>query len=269
MSHLLPEFENPPVIEVALSVQFDRIDVATPQLSLVWYRFRDRFCRVEDKPELEAAFERFGPTEKRAPGVRFELGNTPGLRFWFVNQSGHELVQVQRDRFVRNWRKTEDQPEYPRYSSLKAAFVSDWKAFEAFVIDELNTSLTPNQCEVTYVNIIEAGPSARLSDVVAIVNDRYTDEFLSTPESGELQFRFTLKGKDEKPWGRLHVDAGPVTRAKDNHSVIRLNMTARGNPSSQDFNGMIDSLDSCHEAVVRGFASITTPTMHKAWGRTQ
>ncbi|MFN9538051.1 MAG: hypothetical protein ACK6A8_02220, partial [Planctomycetota bacterium] len=72
MPQLLPEFENPPVVEVALSVQFDRLDVATPQLSLVWQRFRDRFGRIEDKPELEAAYERFGPAEKRAHGVRFE-----------------------------------------------------------------------------------------------------------------------------------------------------------------------------------------------------
>ncbi|NLX56657.1 MAG: TIGR04255 family protein [Planctomycetaceae bacterium] len=267
MPQLLPEFEHPPVVEVALSVQFDRLDVATPQLALVWQRFRDRFGRVEDKPELEAAFERFAPTEKRAQGVRFEIGSFPGMRFWFVNESGHELVQVQRDRFVRNWRKTEEQPEYPRYGNLRAAFVTDWSYFETFAKEELDVPLVPNQCEVTYVNIIEAKGPGRLCDVLSIVNDRYTEEYLNEPETAELQFHFALKGNDEKPWGRLHVEAGPAIRMSDNRPVVRLSLTARGNPPSQDCDGMLASLDSCHEAVVRGFSSITTPAMHKAWGR--
>jgi uncharacterized protein (TIGR04255 family) len=267
MSQSLPEFEHPPVVEVALSVQFDRLDVATPQLGLVWQRFRDRFGRVEDKPELEAAFERFAPTEKRAHGVRFEIGSLPGMRHWFVNESGNELVQVQRDRFVRNWRKTEEQPEYPRYANLLSAFVPDWNSFEKFVKEELDVQLVPNQCEVTYVNIIEAKGAGRLCDVLSIVNDRSTYGHLNEPETAELQFHFALKGNDDRPWGRLHVDAGTAVRLSDNQPVVRLSLTARGNLPSQDRDGMLASLDSCHEAVVRGFSSITTPAMHKTWGR--
>ncbi|MFN6207296.1 MAG: AAA family ATPase [Planctomycetota bacterium] len=61
----------------SLAKRIVRVVVATPQLSLVWQRFRDRFGRIEDKPELEVAYERFGPAEKRAHGVRFEFGNVP------------------------------------------------------------------------------------------------------------------------------------------------------------------------------------------------
>ena len=50
----------------------------------------------------------------------------PAPRFWFVNESGNELVQVQRDRFIRNWRKTEGQPGYPSYDNLREAFADDW-----------------------------------------------------------------------------------------------------------------------------------------------
>lgn len=263
----LPEFEHPPVIEVALSVQFDRLDVATSQLGLVWHRFRDRFGRVEDKPELEAAFERFSPTERPAPGVRFEIGGLPRIRFWFVNEPGNELVQVQRDRFVRNWRKTDEQPDYPRYGNLRAAFLVDWSSFESFAKEEFDLPLVPNLCEVTYANMIEAKRFKRLCDVLSIVNDRYTPDNLNEPESAEMQFHFTLKDENAKPWGRLHVDACTDVRVSDNQPVVRLSLTARGNPPSQDREGMLATLDSCHEAVVRGFSSITTPEMHTAWGR--
>ena len=96
-------------------------------MGLVWQQFRNRFPVIQDKPEIEAAFERFEPTERRGSGVRFEVGSMPIPRFWFVNETGDELVQVQRDRFIRNWRKTEGQPGYPSYDNLRKAFVDDWE----------------------------------------------------------------------------------------------------------------------------------------------
>ena len=267
MPRSLPEFERPPVIEVALSVQFERLDATTPQLGLVWQKFRDRFGNVEEKPELDNAFERFGPPEKRIPGVRFQVGAVPSSRFWFVNETGNELVQVQRDRFVRNWRKTDDLPEYPRYSSLRSAFMSDWNIFSTFVAEELKTPLVPNQCEVTYVNIIESKNPNELGDVLTCVKTQFYDDYLGEPESAEVQFHFLLKKDDGIPWGRLHVDAAPALRATDDKSVIRLNLTARGIPKDQGFDATMAALDACHEAIVGGFASITTPELHKAWGR--
>lgn len=255
------------MIEVALSVQFERLDVTTLRLGLVWQRFRDRFIRVEEKPELDAAFERFGPLEKTVPGVRFEVGAAPWPRLWFINEAGNELVQVQRDRFIRNWRKTDGQPDYPRYSNLRAAFVSDWEIFAGFVTEELKSSLVPNQCEVTYVNIIEATDPSRLDQVLSFISGSYSDAYLAKPERAEVQFRYVLKDEMDKPWGRLHVAATPAMRATDNQPVVRLSLTARGNPPTHDMEGAMNTLDAGHEAVVRGFASITTPEMHAAWRR--
>ncbi|MDP6557885.1 MAG: TIGR04255 family protein [Pirellulaceae bacterium] len=267
MTQPLPEFENPPVVEVALSVQFDRLDVTTVQLGTVWQRFRDRFARVEEKLELDAAFERFGPPEKKVPGVRFEVGGLPTPRLWFIDESGSELVQVQRDRFIRNWRKIDGQPNYPRYDTLRAAFVNDWEIFSGFVAEELKASLVPNQCEVTYVNIIEAIDSSRLDQILACISGSNSDEYLGKPEGAEVQFRYVLKDETEKPWGRLHVAAGSAMRATDNQPVVRLSLTARGATASKDTAGAMNTLDAGHEAVVRGFTSMTSPEMHTAWGR--
>jgi len=62
----LPEFKNPPVTEVAISVQFDRLDITNTQMGLVWQRYRQRFKRIEEKPELDPEFENFGLTERGA-----------------------------------------------------------------------------------------------------------------------------------------------------------------------------------------------------------
>ncbi len=267
MNQPLPKYDNPPVVEVALSVQFDRLDLSTAHLGLVWQQFRGRFPVIQDKPELDSTFERFGSSEKRMPGVRFEVGSMPMPRFWFVNESGNELVQVQRDRFIRNWRKTDGQPGYPSYDNLRKALIADWELFEKFVTEECKLTLTPNQCEVTYVNIIEDVDPSQLANVFAWINGTYSDDYLGDAEDTEFALRYVLKDESEPPWGRLHVTAAPAIRAADGKPVVRLTMTARGTPQTQDSNGVFDLLDKGHEVIVRGFTSITTPEMHKIWER--
>lgn len=264
----LPKYNRPPVVEVALSMQFERLDLSTAQLGLVWQKFRDRFPEVQEQPELEPVYERFDGPKMSVPGVRFEVGKVPSPRLWFMDEKGNELVQIQRDRFVRNWRKTDDAPGYPSYGNLREAFVADWKLFSKFVADECNQEVLPDQCEITYVNVIDEVVSARLSDLVAWVGGSYSDDGLGDPEHAEFTLRFTLDDA-EKPWGRLHVVTTPVVRASDGAPGIRLALTARGAPKTQDTEGAMEILDKEHEAIVRGFTSLTTPEMHEAWERKQ
>jgi uncharacterized protein (TIGR04255 family) len=264
----LPKFAKPPVVEVALSVQFDRLDITTAHLGLIWQMYRSRFPTIQEKPELEPVIERFGLPKKMVPGVRFEVGAMPIPRYWFVDASGNELVQVQRDRFIRNWRKTEGGPDYPSYERLRKSFVEDWKLFTQFVIDEVKVTVNPNQCEVTYVNILEDMQSSPLPRVLAWVSGKCSDDYLGEPEDAELTLRYVLKDDDDHPWGRLHVAATPAIKASDNNPVVRLSLTARGAPLRKDSNAALEWLDKGHEAVVRGFASITTKEMHSIWERT-
>jgi uncharacterized protein (TIGR04255 family) len=191
----------------------------------------------------------------------------PFPRLWFVSESGCELVQVQRNRFIRNWRKTEGNPEYPRYETLRQSFVDDWELFVKFISEETKASVSPNQCEVTYVNILEDLHSGELSKAIAWVGGECSDGYLQKPEDAELTLRYVLRDGDERPWGRLHIVATPAIRASDSKPVVRLALTARGAPGRKDTSGAIEWLNKGHEAVVRGFTSITTSEMHAAWER--
>ena len=163
MTQPLPEFDNPPLIEVALSVQFEELGLLrVPQLGYVWHAFRDRFPKLEEQPPLEKSNEQFGPKTAKRPRVRLELSTVPPRpRLWFLNDSGSELVQVQSDRFVRNWRKQEETAEYPRYSRLRKFFQEDFEVFCRLIEAEQWGVIEPNQCEVTYVNVIPAGEGWR------------------------------------------------------------------------------------------------------------
>ncbi len=121
---LLPDFSNPPVIEVALSVQFEPIAaLRTPQIGLLWEEFRPRFQKTEEYPPLNAVIEKFGLPEAHKSDIQVQMLPSPPVpRVWFLNETGTELVQVQQDRFVHNWRKVGTGDVYPRYERVREVF---------------------------------------------------------------------------------------------------------------------------------------------------
>jgi uncharacterized protein (TIGR04255 family) len=274
MSQPLPEFDQPPVIEVVLGVQFEKLgSLGAPQLGYVWHVFRERFPRTEGKLPLDPAFEHFGPRAGRRPGVQMQLMQAPPEpRLWFLNERGTELVQVQPDRFVRNWRKREDTEEYPRYEKLRESFQQDFEEFRGVICREQWGDVEPNQCEVTYVNLIPADEGWQhhgdLDKVLTVFSARYSDDHLHKPEQAAVSLQYVLKDDKGEPAGRLRIAAEPVLRVSDNRPAIRLSLTARGKPERSTIEDAMAFLDRGHEAVVRGFTSITTPEMHKVWKRT-
>lgn len=274
MTKPLPEFENPPVVEVALSVQFEALaGLRTPQLGLLWQEFRNRFPITEEHPPLDAVLERFGipPTPNIA---RFQMLTSPPVpRCWFLNREGTELVQVQQDRFVHNWRKVGDTDTYPRYDHVKSTFENELRCFDKFLAHHQIGELNPNQCEITYVNHITSGEGSKhhgqLGDVFTFFAPRYTDEFRPIPEDGRFSLRYVIPYGPGEPAGRLHVAVEPAYRSADDVPMFALTLTARGRPLADGVPGVLGFLDVGREWIVRTFASITTPQMHTIWRRKQ
>ncbi|HVH77328.1 MAG TPA: hypothetical protein VM755_20620, partial [Stellaceae bacterium] len=99
-----------------MSIQFDGLSpIEFIDLGSRWRQtWRHRYPKVEYHPPLPPAFEIFGMPA--APlSIQIRLSQVPDLpRLWFVNEAGTEVLQVQSDRFVHNWRKI-GTAEYPRY----------------------------------------------------------------------------------------------------------------------------------------------------------
>lgn len=156
----LPTFDSPPVVETVLSAQFDPIaNLRTVHFGLFWQRMRDRFPGTDEKTAIEPIFEQFDQTTKRPSRLHFEVREEFKLgRLWLLNEMGTEMIQLQSDRFIKNWRKVETGEHYPRYQRvIKPAFLEDFEAFKDFIHEEKLGSIAVNQCEVTYVNHIVAG----------------------------------------------------------------------------------------------------------------
>jgi len=266
----LPEFQHPPVVETALSVQFDPIrGMHASHFGLYWQHIRQQFPATEERDALEPAFELFGERAKRGQRIRFESRDSLRLgRVWYVNAKGTELIQLQADRFVKNWRKTGQADVYSRYEkTVKPGFERDLKTFTEFLASEDLGPMTINQCEVTYVDHIVAGEGWQTwSDAPRVFS--FLGEFSQPIEDGMFTLRFPIIHR-EKPVGRLTVEVQPALRESDERLMYVVNLTARGMMGMPGMTGEgREFLDLGRAAIVQQFAALTTPAMHSIWGRT-
>ena len=269
----LPDFAKPPLIEVVLSIQFDALQgLGVSLLGLLWARYKDRFPKTEEHAPLPTVTETFGVRPDQRVEVSFEmLEAPPAPRLWFLTEAGDKLIQVQKNRFIHNWRKLVEDREYPRYTHIREGFVRELSAFEEFLQREGIGQLVPNQCEVTYVNHLESGKGwerhGQLDEALAVWSSRLSDDFLPEPEDARFAVRYVIPDDQGNPAGRLHVSLQPAFRRADTKAILTLELTARGRPLSEGVEGALQFLDLGHEWVVRGFTSITTTPMHRLWER--
>ena len=265
----LPDFLQPPVDEVALSIQFPvipRFNVA--HFGLYWQQIRADFPRYEVRSPISNVVENVGTGARISRQLGIELLSTPEIRSWYIDQSGNRLLQIQHDRFVHNWRKISGTEHYPRYPKIRDDVAKEWSRFCDFLKTESLDYPKVNQCEVTYVNHIEYEKGwngyGELDKVIAtLVIPKSKGRFLPSPESIGMQVTYLL----EENAGRLHVSVTPVIRARDGKEVLQLSLTARGAPKSSSEEDIFAWLDLGRKWVVRGFADFTTDSMHKNWGK--
>ena len=261
---LLPKFKKPPVVETALGVQFAPLkSFSIPHFGLFWNAVRTDYPNQEMKPPLGNVVEDLAaPVIPEQIGIQFTA--EPEARCWFLNASGGELIQLQRDRFVRNWRKVTGSEDYPSYDALKPRFERDWTRLLEFLDREALGRPQVNQCEVTYINHLSAevdklGSLHRFARSVSAL----AGDFLPEPETAQLQVRYLMGDKR----GRLHVGVQPGVRRDDRRPVMQLGLTARGTPASSRIEDILAWFDLGHEWVVRGFTDFTRSEMHAIWER--
>lgn len=269
-----PHFDKPPVVETIFGVHFEPLDGFTvDQRVLFWSDFRDEFPKVEEKPPFPQQVEQFGEALV-APGsqILWEVsGQVLSPRLWAKSQDGKHTLQIQHDAILTNWERDEGQSTEPYipYAKRREGFARRLSALHQFLQRNRIGELTPLSCLVTYINHIDVqGPAdfaSGVERVFACWKNETSDGWLPKVERGRVDCSFLMPEEQ----GRLHVNLLPALRHRDKRHILRLDITARGTPTSKTVDGALDWIDRGHEWVVRGFASLTRPEMHKLWGRTQ
>lgn len=261
----LPAYDRPPVVEVALAIQFESpIGYRSVDLARIAECWQDTLPDVSERPPL-------GPmaVELESPSVAFKVSDesvTP--RLWLQNAEGSQLLQLQQDRLVVNWRKLPKDTPYPHYETIRVFLVEAWERLSS-ITRRLNLALPPPSiCEVLYVNRPEAvvghDSPDDMSTIVAPWTGSVSDDFLPPPSGAGFFARFALP--DERGWLIIEGQSG---LSGDDRRLTGLNLVSRGWASSPDLDGALDFMDLAHEWIVMGFTCITTAEAHERWGRTR
>ena len=265
----LPDYEDPAVIEVVCGVQFEPLTAfQATAFGLFWNRVRGEYPKTEEVALLNTPIERIGepaPSESPRPEV---LSIPPLPRMFFVDDTGNWLIQVQRERFLHNWRRVQADDVYPRYPTVFEKFWNAWTRFADCCAAEHVGPPDINQLEITYINHIPAGAVwktiGQLGKVFPDIRWRADRGFLPEPESLAWRSSFVLPERQ----GRLHVSVKHAIRRDDNQHVLLCDLTARGMPKGKDNPAIEKWFALGREWIVRGFADLTDEEVQEhVWRR--
>jgi uncharacterized protein (TIGR04255 family) len=269
-SHSLPKFDKPPVVEMVIGVEFSELpNWSIPHFGLFWGQIRNEYQHCSVNPPLNSQIEVFSAPGRQELSLKFPIIGPPEVRCWYFDKTQTWLIQVQRDRFVHNWRKTSQDAEYSRFYKIRERFEKEWRRFCNFVKSENIGDLQIRQCEVTYFNHIDRQDSQEamydLSEIFPCWSNKLSGDFLPEPEVVSLRASYVIPENR----GRLHITAQPVFRHADAKEIIQLQVTAKVIPSSPDFADALKAIDLGHQWAVNGFADFTSAKMHDQWERRQ
>lgn len=261
------EFENSPLVELVLGVQFSPLTKLTSG-HLGWY-WRDElgsdWTIPSDGPTIEDQFELFDrPQWARLGRLEFRLApvNGPG-RFIVDHRDEDRRLQVQPTRFHLNWRKRVS--PYPTYGRLAVEFEEYFGRFQSFVRGRNLGEVMVNQWELTYIDAFphEAGwqsPGDWASVLPGLFGNPACAEGLNL-ENRAANWTYEIAPKR----GRLHVSANTGRVADESRPSLLLQMTARGPVGGEGVGSLREGLDLGHEAALRTFLQVTSPAFQRQW----
>jgi len=257
------DFSNPPVVETAFAVVFAPIKSWNLlHYGLLWDRYRESYPFPEVKlPTGSVQLEGID----LALGQNVDLRTLP-LRCWFVDASKNQLIQVQNNAFIRNWRRMDAPLHYIHYDEFRPLFVKDWATYRQFLSDEGFAQPEVWQCEVTYINHLLRG-----KEWESLTDMRQMFPFWQQKLSEKSDFdvsAFSFNAALPSKHGQLQVAANPVLRT-DGKEAIQFTITASGKPAGSSNDQVLEWLDLGHSYVVKFFEDFTSQAMHSLWGRTR
>lgn len=261
----LPDYNRPPIDEVAIAVQFPIIENLTEDdLREFWRDLQEEYPLAQSQPRLEGPIEQEDDTPS-APTMQFSVGFLPQGRLWFVNQNDDILVQVQNTRFIQNWRHR--QSDYERFEKIHELFWGNFRKYRQFL--ERKGFVQPKvlQVEVTYINWLPEGPLARYFKPAAGANVT-----ISGTPSQPIDMNWNARYRVPSSAGliqRLYLQCQPAIRIKPPHergSQFALVFRA-ANPGGISDAEVEDAIYSGRVVIVAAFTELTTEAAHTEWDR--
>jgi uncharacterized protein (TIGR04255 family) len=267
----LPRYEQPPVREVIIGLQFD----ALPALRVVhlaaflntlgsdWESLAERTAMGQ----LQAEPPEGSPW---SAALRLDVG-VPDLRLRARSAARTAMLQIENGWIVfnwSNWSESRTAASYPGFDSIKAerdALLARWQSF--LRERELGT-LRPNLWEVTYDNVFPRGELWQeigdWTEILPGLLGRARATHAGELETSAARWGYRIPGNR----GRLTVIAEHGRTSGANPvDVLSLKLVTRGPVRDGSMAEAEDGVRLGHEAIVRTFTEITSPKAQAFWRR--
>ncbi|MDI9313624.1 MAG: TIGR04255 family protein [Hydrotalea sp.] len=257
LNNPLPSFDKPPVVEVVVGINFSK------ELLIDEFDIVNIFNEMGGKDKFE--YRRLPldmPTTIGQQPFNINFSNMPQLpKYWLQNKENkNEIIQFQKDKFIYNWTKQNDQSAYIRYEKVIENFFNYYNKINQYIIKE-KTEIIPSILELAYVNLIDIPDN--YSEVFKDVSwNKDGKEILREPFTVNLNYNFIIEDLNKS---FMSVVVASVQLAKDGRNMLKCDLSVRGTP--KDKNNLVEWYDGARDAIVKGFAEITTDRMHKLWER--
>jgi uncharacterized protein (TIGR04255 family) len=268
----LPDYERPPIDEVAVGVGLVSPigGFVDPHAGLFWQRVKGRYPNAESHPRVETLPAAFADSVASSQPVPFPFSASAGSRTFLISGDDSYLLQVQNNRFFRNWRRRE--AEYPHFDALSTDFLSELKEFRSFLTDEGLKESPISSLEVTYINWI---PDLRMEELLlpAAAAKLETDSMAAWPRNQSWQAVYECRDDDsENVVANLIAACAPAARTTltgVEHGVqFAFTYSHPGRPAVGT-DEIPELLTKARRYIVRSFTQLTTDEAHKHWLRIQ
>jgi len=260
----LPDYDNPPVNEVVIGIQFVPVDVTGAHIGLFWEGLRSEFPKASEQPALEPRIEILQPLRFAPPMLQF--GSWHGSRHWLTSEDDVQLIQIQADRLIYNWRRGPNNATYPHFEALQEKFHEIGERWLGFLVN-WGQVFRITQWELSYINhIVTPNGKPTLADAISFLSGELNEAMGGPLDAGRLEAQRILT-EGGSPWARMYVSINTGIRS-DQIPLIAIELTVRGPVEGEDAWGIThDLLRKARRQIVLAFDTLTTPKMHLIWGK--
>jgi uncharacterized protein (TIGR04255 family) len=252
------KFKNPPVNEVAIALYYlPIVEMKSQHIGIYWGIIRKSY------PTCEQQFPVVTLADGQPPEVPGEVFPLP--RFWFSGNEHSHLIQVQRNAFMLNWRRREED-DYPHFEKVEAEFWAEFEKYREFIQSIGGTLDIINRCEVSYVNVIPTNPFfTSMSDIGKVFPpvaglariDHRQRKLFGMAASSSYQIGDNLIVEAVAKLGH-RTDTG--------EKVAALEIKASGAPNDFSLGGCRSWCKSAHDAIYQLFLDYTDEKIQeKVW----
>lgn len=255
----------PPVVETIMGVQFTPLSkLRVTDFGLFQQSLGEReFSKVEERERLLPIIERSGPLVAER---LFQISSAVELpRVLFIGpktEKGQQVIQIQQDRFLQNWRTAAGKSDYPTFEYNCDQFERSFAKFETFIEERGLGTIRIDQAELTYVNHIpiETGTKSWRSASNIFRIFRHI-------ESIELEgFSFSGSNWNNELSGRIYLMVQPAQASQSDKTLLDFRLVARGAPAGSSYGSALDWLKSAHVKVIEHLVRMVEPAEYKKWG---